>query len=56
VQVPAPSELIAASTFKFGFSAATGSVTDNHEVWDLTIDSVVPVNPEPAPLEPSFTG
>lgn len=45
VQVPAPQELIDAATFKFGFSAATGSVTDVHEVWDLNIETVVPVEP-----------
>jgi hypothetical protein len=60
VQVPAPPELIAATTFKFGFSAATGDVTNNNEVWNLTIESVNPVtptpDPEPVPVTPNFTG
>jgi hypothetical protein len=64
VQVDAPAELIAATSFKFGFSAATGSVTNNHEVWNLTIESVNPVTPEPepaptpepVPVTPNFTG
>jgi hypothetical protein len=58
VQVDAPPELIAATSFKFGFSAATGSVTNNHEVWNLTIESVNPVNPPapPVPVGPNFTG
>lgn len=45
VQVPAPAELIGATTFKFGFGGATGDVTDNHDVWDLSVQSVDPVNP-----------
>jgi hypothetical protein len=58
VQVPAPAELIAATSFKFGFSAATGDVTNNNEVWNLTIESVNPVNPPapPVPVGPNFTG
>ena len=45
VQVPVPDELAAASTFKFGFGAATGGATDNHEVWNLGIETVDPVDP-----------
>ena len=67
MQVDAPAELIAATSFKFGFSAATGSVTNNHEVWNLTIESVNPVTPPseepapapapaPVPVSPNFTG
>ena len=58
VQVDAPAQLIAATSFKFGFSAATGSVTNNNEVWNLTIESVNPVNPPapPVPVGPNFTG
>jgi hypothetical protein len=61
VQVDAPAELIAATSFKFGFSAATGSLTNNHEVWNLTIESVNPVTPpgpgpDPVPVSPNFTG
>jgi len=43
LQIDEPAELLAATSFKFGFSASTGAVTDNHEVWDLTINSVIPV-------------
>lgn len=37
VEVDQPAEYKNASTFKFGFSAATGGSTDNHEVWGLGI-------------------
>jgi hypothetical protein len=53
VQVPAPAALLAASTFKFGFSASTGAGSDIHEVWGLAIDSVVPL---PVVVTPRFTG
>ena len=43
LQVPAPAALLAATSFKFGFSGSTGSVTDIHEVWNLSINSVIPV-------------
>lgn len=57
VQVPAPPELLAVTTFKFGFGAATGDVTNNNEVWDLNIESVNPVTPPaPVPTGPTFTG
>lgn len=43
LQIPAPAALLGASSFKFGFSGSTGAVTDIHEVWDLSINSVIPV-------------
>lgn len=38
--VDAPTELMQASTFKFGFASSTGSWTDNNEVWGLEVRSV----------------
>jgi hypothetical protein len=43
LQIPAPDALLAATSFKFGFAGSTGAVTDIHEVWNLTINSVIPV-------------
>lgn len=45
LQIDEPAELLATTSFKFGFSGSTGAVTDVHEIWDLTIDSVIPVPP-----------
>ena len=45
IQIDEPAELLASTSFKFGFSASTGAVTDVHEVWGLTIESVIPVPP-----------
>lgn len=72
VQVPVPQAFIDASTFKFGFSGSTGDVTDIHEIWDLQINSVIPVPPTtttlnsvplrnaapaaPIAAKPAFTG
>jgi hypothetical protein len=61
VQVPAPPELLAVPTFKFGLSGSIGAANDFHEFWNLDIQSVNPINPptpvvEPIVLEPSFTG
>lgn len=60
LQVPAPQELLDAATFKFGFAAGTGAENDNHDVWDLSIQTVDPLVPAPEPepivLEPLFTG
>ena len=50
-------QLLGVTTFKFGFGAATGDVTNNNEVWDLNIESVNPVTPPaPVPVGPTFTG
>jgi hypothetical protein len=46
---PVPVEFTRASTFKFGFAAATGGLTNNHEVWGMEVESVLPVPPEPEP-------
>jgi hypothetical protein len=43
IQIPEPQELQDSTTFKFGFSGATGAVTDIHEVWNLNINSVNPI-------------
>lgn len=43
--VDQPSQLTSASTFKFGFASATGSWTNNNEVWGLQISSVVALAP-----------
>ena len=62
LQIPAPPELLAATSFKFGFSASEGGATDNHEVWNLTINTVnpvapvEPVTPTPVVAAPAFTG
>ena len=44
----APSQLLAASTFKFGFAGSTGGANDIHEIQGLSVDTVVPI----APTEP----
>lgn len=46
---PVPVEFTRASTFKFGFAAATGGLTNNHEVWGMEVESVLPVPPTPDP-------
>jgi hypothetical protein len=63
VQVDAPPELLAATTFKFGFSGSIGAANDNHEFWDLDIESVNPITPvtpvtpaQPVAVTPAFTG
>ncbi len=62
LQIPAPPELLAATSFKFGFSGSIGGANDNHDVWNLTIDSVIPVTPvepvtpTPVVVTPAFTG
>jgi hypothetical protein len=66
VQVPAPQALLDAPTFKFGFSGSIGGANDFHEVWDLDIESVIPITPvtpiepvtpaEPVAITPLFTG
>jgi hypothetical protein len=52
--------LLAATSFKFGFSASIGGANDFHEVWDLNIESVNPVTPvtpaAPVAVTPAFTG
>lgn len=45
LDIPVPAELLAQPTFKFGFAAATGAVTNNNEVWGLTVDSLVELPP-----------
>jgi hypothetical protein len=45
IDIAAPAELLAEPTFKFGFGAATGSVTNNNEVWNLLVDSLVELPP-----------
>ncbi len=55
VQVPIPQALLDAPTFKFGFSGSTGSVTDNHDVWNLQINSVIPVTTTTSSITTSST-
>ena len=43
VTINAPAELIAEPTVRFGFAAATGGVTNNHEIWGLRILSQIPI-------------
>lgn len=45
LDVAVPAEFLAEETFKFGFGAATGSITNNNEVWGLTVDSLVELPP-----------
>ena len=40
-----PAELTQASTFKFGFSAATGGSNNNHDVWNVSVKSLTPLPP-----------
>jgi hypothetical protein len=49
IETPVPAEFTQASTFKFGFLAATGGLYNIHEVWGLGVASVetVPDLPEP---------
>jgi hypothetical protein len=66
VQIPAPAELLAATTFKFGFSGSIGAANDNHDIWNLNIESVNPITPvtpvepvtpaQPVAVTPAFTG
>jgi LPXTG-motif cell wall-anchored protein len=39
VNVPLPSAFSNVSTIKFGFAAGTGGLTNNHDVWGLTVNS-----------------
>ncbi|CAB4648778.1 unannotated protein [freshwater metagenome] len=39
LSVNAPAALLNEPTVRFGFAAATGGVTNRHEVWDLTVRS-----------------
>ncbi len=65
-QIPAPPELLAATTFKFGFSGSIGFANDNHDIWNLNIESVNPIAPvtpvepvtpaQPVVVTPAFTG
>ena len=43
IQIPITQALLDATSFKFGFAGSTGAVTDIHEVWNLSINSVIPV-------------
>lgn len=45
LQIDAPQGLLDSTSFKFGFAGSTGAVTDLHEVWNLSINSVIPVPP-----------
>ena len=72
LQIPITQALLDATSFKFGFAGSTGAVTDIHEVWNLTINSVIPVPSstttteattttttaaaEPVSAAPAFTG
>jgi hypothetical protein len=69
LQIPAPAELLAATTFKFGFSGSIGAANDNHDIWNLNIESVNPIEPvepvtpvqpvtpaQPVAATPAFTG
>ncbi|MEZ5202845.1 MAG: hypothetical protein R2701_00200 [Acidimicrobiales bacterium] len=55
LQIDEPAELLASTSFKFGFSASTGAVTDVHEVWNLNINSVIPVEPTTTSTEVTST-
>lgn len=45
LDVAAPTALLAESTFKFGFSAGTGGLNNNNEVWGLSVKSLVDLPP-----------
>jgi len=40
INVSAPTELINEPTIRFGFSAGTGGLNNNHEIWGLQVGSV----------------
>ncbi|MFR0656719.1 hypothetical protein SB719_19390, partial [Pantoea sp. SIMBA_079] len=44
-QVPEPAQLLAATTFKFGWAASTGGSTDYHEINTLNVATVNPITP-----------
>lgn len=39
VDIPLPAAFNNVNTLKFGFAAGTGGLTDNHDVWGLTVSS-----------------
>ena len=43
--VNSPNELLGQQSVRFGFAAATGGFTNNHEIWDLTIRSQSAIAP-----------
>lgn len=51
IQIAEPQALLQATTFKFGFGGSTGAVTDIHEVWNLNINSVIPIPTTTVPSE-----
>ncbi|TPW74127.1 tandem-95 repeat protein [Schumannella soli] len=49
IEVPEPAELLAASTFKFGWASSTGGSNDVHEVNALSISTINPIQPGVTP-------
>lgn len=45
LDVAAPADLTDESTFKFGFSAGTGGLNNNSDVWGLEVESLVDLPP-----------
>lgn len=41
-----PAELTAASSFKFGFTASSGGSTDDHEIWNVVVNSMTALAPQ----------
>ncbi len=50
LQVPAPADLLAEPTYRFGLTGSTATNTQNNEVWDLQVSNLVP---PPAPETPT---
>lgn len=55
LQIDAPQGLLDSTSFKFGFGGSTGAVTDAHDVWNLSINSVIPVPSTTIPSGPTTT-
>lgn len=52
LQVVAPAALLAEPTDRFGFSAGTGTNTQNNAVWDLQVSNVLPSPAIGSPVTP----
>lgn len=56
IQVPLPEEFSDVSNIKIGFSAGTGGLHNNHEVWGLASQAADPIEEEPVEEEPVDNG
>lgn len=56
IQAPLPDAFSDVSNIKIGFSAGTGGLNNNHEVWGLTSQDADPIVEEPVVEEPVDNG